>query len=172
MASEMGLLLALRSSGGCSPHQPVLAPKRTSERSADFLLTPQIPPERRTLIETMVQKEGDGWLVPRFAQPPWIKFVPEAWHITDQSDLAWVLPRLRPVPVGHFKEPVRLKTAAAEELPRTYIRCPLWHNPSFDRYAEVARHNAGWRHRELRTNHLPFVTHPSELVSLLLEAAN
>jgi hypothetical protein len=120
----------------------------------------------------MVQKEGDGWLVPRFAQPPWIKFVPEAWHITDQSDLAWVLPRLRPVPVGHFKEPVRLKTAAAEELPRTYIRCPLWHNPSFDRYAEVARHNAGWRHRELRTNHLPFVTHPSELVSLLLEAAN
>ena len=131
-----------------------------------------IPPGGRPRIEAMVQKEGDGWLVPRLAPPPWEKFVPEAWHITDQSDLRWVLPRLRPVPLGHFKEPVRRKNAAAEGLPRTYIRCSVYPNPSFDRYAEFARHSAGWRHRELPTNHLPFITHPDELANLLLEVIN
>jgi pimeloyl-ACP methyl ester carboxylesterase len=128
-----------------------------------------IPPERRPLIETMVQEEGRGWLIPRLASAPWEKFVPEAWNITDKSDLRWVLPRLRPTPFGHFREPVRRKNAAAEKLPRTYIRCSGWPNASFDRYAEVARNHAGWRHRELATNHLPYITHPNELANLLLE---
>ena len=94
----------------------------------------------------------------------------EAWHITDQADLRWVLPRLTATPLGHFTEPVRRKNTAAERLPRTYIRCTVFPNPIFDRYADVARSRAGWRHRELAANHLPFITHPDELVGLLLEA--
>ena len=39
-----------------------------------------IPAERRPLMEALVQKEGSGWLLPRFAPPPWEKFVPEAWR--------------------------------------------------------------------------------------------
>ena len=130
-----------------------------------------IPPERRPLMEALVQQEGDGWLLPRFAPPPWEKFVPEAWRITDEADLRWVLPRLRPTPFGHFKEPVRRNNTAAEKLPRTYIRCQGWPNASFDRYAEIARNATGWRHRELATSHLPYITHPRELADLLTEAA-
>ena len=129
-----------------------------------------VPPERSQLMRELVQKEGDGWLVPRFAPPQWEKFVPEAWHITDQSDLRWVLPRLTATPLGHFTEPVRRINTAAERLPRTYIRCTVFPNPIFDRYSDVARSRAGWRHRELAANHLPFITHPDELVGLLLEA--
>jgi hypothetical protein len=35
------------------------------------------------------------------------KFVPEAWGITDETDLGWALARLRPTPFGHFKDAVR-----------------------------------------------------------------
>jgi pimeloyl-ACP methyl ester carboxylesterase len=128
-----------------------------------------IPPDRRPPMEALVQNEGQGWLLPRFAPPPWEKFVPEAWRITDEADLRWVLPRLRPTPFGHFKEPVHCKNAAAEKLPRTYIRCVRWPNAVFDRHAEAARRTPGWRYRELATSHLPYVTHPREVADVLLE---
>jgi hypothetical protein len=60
-------------------------------------------------MEALVAQEGDGWLLPRFASPPWEKFAPEAWRISEESDLRWVLPRLRPTPFGHFKEPIHRK---------------------------------------------------------------
>ena len=129
-----------------------------------------VPSERRQPMHELVQKEGDGWLVPRFAPPQWEKFVPEAWHITDQSDLRWVLPRLTATPLGHFTEPVRRINTAAERLPRTYIRCTVFPNPIFDRYAEIAQSGAGWQHRELATSHLPFITNPLELANVLMEA--
>jgi pimeloyl-ACP methyl ester carboxylesterase len=129
-----------------------------------------IPSDRRPVMEALVRTEGEGWLLPRFAPPPWEKFLPEAWSITEEADLRWALPRLRPTPFGHFKEPVRLTSAAAARLPRTYIRC-RWPNASFDRYADIARKTTGWRCLELATPHLPYVTHPRELVDLLLEAA-
>jgi pimeloyl-ACP methyl ester carboxylesterase len=129
-----------------------------------------IPPERRPVMEALVRTEGQGWLLPRFAPLPWEKFLPEAWSITEQSDLDWVLPRLRPTPFGHFQEPVRLTNRSAATVPRTYVRC-RWPNASFDRYADIARRAAGWRCRDLATPHLPYVTHPRELVALLLEEA-
>jgi pimeloyl-ACP methyl ester carboxylesterase len=129
-----------------------------------------IPPERRPVMESLVRTEGQGWLLPRFAPPPWKKFLPEAWSITEESDLVWVLPRLRPTPFGHFREPLRLARRAGAGVPRTYIRC-RWPNVSFDRYTTIARKTAGWRCRELATSHLPYVTHPRELVALLLEKA-
>jgi pimeloyl-ACP methyl ester carboxylesterase len=129
-----------------------------------------IPPDRRPLMEMLVQNEGQGWLLPRMAPPPWEKFVPEAWRITDEADLRWALPRLSATPFGHFKEPVHRKNAAAEKLPRTYIRCVQWPNAVFDRHAEAARQTAGWRYRELATSHIPYITHPYQVADLLFEA--
>jgi hypothetical protein len=37
-----------------------------------------VPSERSQPMHELVQKEGNGWLVPRFAPPQWEKFVPEA----------------------------------------------------------------------------------------------
>jgi len=128
-----------------------------------------IPPDRRLSMEALVQSEGQGWLLPRFAPPPWEKFVPEAWRITDEADLRWALPRLKPTPFGHFTEPVHRKNAAAEKLPRTYVRCVQWPNAVYDRHAEAARQTPGWRSRELATSHLPYITHPSEVTDLLHE---
>ena len=129
-----------------------------------------IPPDRRPALEAFVQKEGDGWLLPRFAPPPWEKLVTETWQVTDNADLDWVLPRLRPTPFGHFKEPVKRKNPAAEKLPRTYIRTQ-WPHPGFDRYAGAASEATGWQSHKIASSHLPYITHPSELAALLLQLA-
>jgi pimeloyl-ACP methyl ester carboxylesterase len=128
-----------------------------------------IPPDRLPPMEALVRTEGQGWLLPRIAPPPWEKFVPQAWRITDEADLRWVLPRLRPTPFGHFKEPVHRQNALAQKLPRTYVRCTQWPNAVFDSHAETARRTAGWRYRELATSHLPYITHPREVADMLLE---
>jgi len=131
-----------------------------------------IPADRRGAMEALVNTEGKGWLLPRFGPPPWERFVPEVWHVTDEADLRWMLARLGPTPFGHFKEPVRRTNPAAERVPRTYIRCTLYQHAGFDRYAEKARHLAGWRYRELASHHHPAVTNPRELADLLLEISS
>jgi pimeloyl-ACP methyl ester carboxylesterase len=130
-----------------------------------------MPADRRSPMRALVQNEGQGWLVPRIAPPPWEIIVREIWHITDQADLQWVLPRLSATPLGHFKEPVHRKNAAAEKLPRTYLRCPEYPNAVFDSYAQAARKSKGWHYGELSASHLPFVTHPTELADRLIEIA-
>ena len=129
-----------------------------------------IASDRRPALEAFVQNEGDGWLLPRFAPPSWEKLVTETWQVTEKVDLEWVLPRLRPTPFGHFKEPVSRKNPVAEDLPRTYIRTQ-WPHVGFDRYAEAASESKGWQLRKVASSHLPYITHPSEVAALLLEVA-
>ncbi|MGY1705202.1 alpha/beta fold hydrolase [Geodermatophilus sp. SYSU D00697] len=128
-----------------------------------------VTPERRVGMAALVEQEGDGWLLPRIAPPPWEEILPRLWEITDPADLAWVQPRLHATPVGHFSRPVRLVNGAAGELPRTYVRCARFPTPTFDRYAQQAREAPGWRYRELDCSHIPYVTCPDALAAVLLD---
>jgi pimeloyl-ACP methyl ester carboxylesterase len=122
--------------------------------------------------EARVQSEGQGWLLPSFDAGPWDTFVRDAWGVTDDADRRWMVARLGPTPFKHFKDRVQRTNAAAQKLPRTYIRCLLWRNPMFDQYAETARKGGVWRYREMATSHEPFVTAPREVAKLLLEIAS
>jgi pimeloyl-ACP methyl ester carboxylesterase len=130
-----------------------------------------LPPERRDTIESLVKTEGEGWLLPRFAPPPWEKIVRDMWGVSDADDVRWMLSRLNPTPFGHFKDAVTRTNPAAEKLPRTYIRCRQYHNVRFDQHAEMAKRTALWRYRELSSSHHPAVTVPRELADLLMEIA-
>jgi hypothetical protein len=130
-----------------------------------------VAPERRQEMEELVRTEGGGWLLPRFAPPPWETIVRQMWGVSDDADVRWMLDRLGPTPVGHSRQPVRRTNPDAEALPRTYVRCPQFPNPRFDRHAEMAKRSAGWRYRELGTSHHPAITAPGRVVDLLLEAA-
>jgi pimeloyl-ACP methyl ester carboxylesterase len=130
-----------------------------------------VPPDRRPAMEKLVATEGDGWLLPRFAAPPWDQFVPQSWEVTDPHDLAWMLPRLRPTPFGHFTMPLRRGNPAAERAPRTYVRTVRWPHPGFDRYAETAEHAPGWRVRRLDASHLSYITSPEDTAAVLLDLA-
>jgi pimeloyl-ACP methyl ester carboxylesterase len=130
-----------------------------------------IAPDRRAAMEGLVEAEGYGWLLPRFAPAPWEQFVPEAWQVTDEDDLRWVLARLRPTPFRHFTEPLQLRVPDVERPPRVYIRCTRNPHPGFDRFAEAARSSPGWTHREIACAHLPYITDPDALTALLVEIA-
>jgi pimeloyl-ACP methyl ester carboxylesterase len=128
-----------------------------------------IPPQRRPAMEALVESEGFGWLLPRFAAQPWEQFIRQAWQVADEDDLQWMLARLRPTPFGHFTGPVRLANPTAERLPRTYIRCRGFPHPGFDRYAQAASQGRRWRLLQLESNHLPYITSPHKLAPMLLE---
>ena len=130
-----------------------------------------IAPERRAALEGLVRSEGDGWLLPRFAPPAWDTIVREMWGVTDDDDVRWMVSRLGPTPIGHFKDAVRLSNSPVRKLARAYIRCPFFPSTRFDEHARTAQRGAGWRYRELPTSHHPFVTAPEKLADLLSELA-
>jgi len=133
-----------------------------------------LPPERRQAMEDLVQAEGEGWLLPRFAALPEERILRELFDVTAEEDIAWIAPRLRPTPFRHFTDPVRLEDAAASQLPRIYIRCRgfrMDRHPAFDRHAEMAQRTDGWQLIEIEAPHLPFITHPDKLADVLLDLA-
>jgi pimeloyl-ACP methyl ester carboxylesterase len=112
-----------------------------------------ITPERRQMMEALVKTEGNGWLLPRFAPPPWETIVRDMWGVTDDDDVRWMLERLAPTPFGHLKDPVHRTNPMAEKLSRAYIRCRQFPNPRFDQHAEMAQRGGLWRYRELAAPH-------------------
>jgi pimeloyl-ACP methyl ester carboxylesterase len=131
-----------------------------------------ITPDRRQMMEALVKTEGNGWLLPRFAPPPWETIVRDMWGVTDEDDVRWMLDRLAPTPFGHLKDPVHRTNPAAEKLPRAYIRCLQFRNPRFDQHAEMAQRSALWRYRELAAPHHAAVTMPDKVADLLLQLAS
>jgi hypothetical protein len=65
------------------------------------------------MMEELVRTEGDGWLLPRFAPPPWETVIREMWGVTDNDDVRWMMGLLTPTPVGHFRDPVRRTGASS-----------------------------------------------------------
>jgi hypothetical protein len=122
-------------------------------------------------MKALVDTEGFGWLLPRLTPEPSEQLARQAWQVTDETDLAWILARWRPTPFGHFISPIRLANPAAEPLPRTYIRCHRWPNSTFDRHAQTAKQDPRWNLLHLDSSHLPYITNPRELAPMLLELA-
>ena len=131
-----------------------------------------VAPDRRQMMEALVRTEGEGWFLPRFAPPAWETIVRDMWGVTATDDVRWMLDRLGPTPVGHFRDPVQRTNPAAEKLPRAYIRCRQFPNPRFDQHAAMAQRSERWRYRELASSHHAPVTMPEKVADLLMELAS
>ena len=118
-----------------------------------------------------MKTEGNGWLLPRFAPPPWETIVRDMWGVTDDDDVRWMLDRLGPTPVRAFQRPRAPHESCGREIARAYIRCRQFPNPRFDQHAEMAQRTALWRYRELAAPHHAAFTMPDTVVDLLLELA-
>jgi pimeloyl-ACP methyl ester carboxylesterase len=128
-----------------------------------------LPTDRRGALEKLVETEGDGWLLPRFAPPPWpVILRSEVWQVTDDSDVEWIVPRLRPTPFRHFTDPVRLEPDRTDRIERTYIRCGSRPPAPFDIAAVSVRSTPGWRCIEIDTPHVPYLTHPNVVTEALV----
>jgi pimeloyl-ACP methyl ester carboxylesterase len=132
-----------------------------------------VPPDRRQGMEDLVETEGEGWLLPRFAALPEERILRELFDVTAEEDLDWILPRLRPTPFRHFTE--RLRLGEPGRIPRAYVRCRghrMDRHPVFDRHAEMAAGTPGWRLVEINASHLPHITHPQALAETLIGLAD
>jgi hypothetical protein len=77
-----------------------------------------VAPERRQAMEGLVKTEGNEWLLPRFAPEPWEMIMRDMWGVTDSENARWIVDRVGPTPVGHFKRsgaprPLRRRKAVA-----------------------------------------------------------
>lgn len=93
-------------------------------------------------------------------------FPPQAFGVTDASDLAWITPRVVRQPYATLSQPA-LEQAAAD-LPRAFIACTQPASGSFGQFAERVRQDPHWRFHELATGHNAMVTEPEALAKVLL----
>jgi pimeloyl-ACP methyl ester carboxylesterase len=80
----------------------------------------------------------------------------------------WVERRLTPQPLNAERTVLDLKNEIGNGLPATYVHCV---NPSFagvDRYAKYARERPDWRYLQFAGGHDSFLTHPTEMATLLI----
>ena len=118
-----------------------------------------IGPAMAARLRAAARAYGDGWRVP----PPddVTETLPEGLH-------AWVRERLTPHPLRSFVEPVQLRSSAAAELPRAFVRTT--HSPLYDRLLEAAR-KAGWWCREQSGGHYAMLSEPGAVAAALAEIA-
>ena len=131
-----------------------------------------VAPDRRQMMEALVKTEGNGWLLPRFAPPPWETIVREMWGVSDDDDVRWMLARLGPTPLD-----ISGTLCSARILrPRGY-RAPIFVARSFRTPGSTSmpRWPSGPRAGAIGSWRPPItlpITAPDKLADLLLELAS
>jgi pimeloyl-ACP methyl ester carboxylesterase len=92
------------------------------------------------------------------------------FHV-NENDQAWVDSKLTPQPIGVMLQPIKLTGALERVARKTYIRAPLYPQPSFDKYYQAKSADASWRTYKVPCGHDVMVDMPDRLVEILLEVA-
>ena len=111
-------------------------------------------PQFREKLELDARNNGDGYKVAPIV---------DILGITDAEDLEWVRARLRPLPIGVFRQPVHAPIFAGQ-IPSTYVHCTGF---GFKATADRCR-EAGWPVLEIDCGHDAMIIKPRELAELLL----
>lgn len=119
-------------------------------------------PDRVAALRAAARDEGDGWRVPAG------RLSVDVYGL-DADTARWISSKLTDQPIGTYEEKL-ISTTQAERLPRTYIDCTSVQTmpPAL---RERAEREPGWRLRELAAGHEAPITHPDEVVALLVEVA-
>ena len=125
------------------------------------------PPQFRALVEEQARLKGDGWRWPL----PDLEELRQYFNLDGigEANERWLLTKSVAHPIKTFAQPLRLTNAAADAIPRTYIRCAADSDGPLPDDVEHARSDPGWGYHELVTGHWPMLSRPDELAALLLE---
>lgn len=114
-------------------------------------------PEFREEMERSAKSSGGGWKT-SIGDAEAIEAFFRDW-LPDEEVTRWLAAKLASSgqPIETFRQPIRLSNAAADSVPRTFIRCPVdsavWAG-IYDPIAERLRKDSRWRVVELASNHL------------------
>jgi pimeloyl-ACP methyl ester carboxylesterase len=124
-----------------------------------------MPPAFREAFRTAARDHGDGWRIPAGEE------LLDVWGVTEAEDRTWLGSRLTDFPLRCFEQHLKLPGNGAVGLPRSYVACTA--SPAAAAFRPfVARARAEqWEVSELPTGHVPMVTRPQDLVTLLCRSA-
>jgi pimeloyl-ACP methyl ester carboxylesterase len=107
----------------------------------------------------------DGLAVP-VPTPP----LPDVWGLgtTGDPDHDWVARRMSPHPLRTYTTALTLRGTVGNDLPRTYVCCSQPPHPALEASRKLVRSWSGWEWIELSAPHGCIITHPDEVVELLL----
>jgi pimeloyl-ACP methyl ester carboxylesterase len=110
----------------------------------------------------LAQREGLGMAIP----------VPSiaGWGLSAEQ-LAATQPRLTPQPLGSLTRGAKFDEVKAYALPKSYISCESPKLATVNTSRERARHPQSWHVRTMQCGHDPMISHPKELVEIVLEEA-
>jgi len=131
-------------------------------------------PNAKERDERQVAETGDGW---RLAMPPWEELEQvngASLEGLGDADRRWLRDHATDHPFGTYTQPLRLRNATAEPLPKVLVSSsfPLeqvreliaGEHPWF-----AALAGPEWQLLELRTGHWPMASRPDDLADLLDE---
>lgn len=91
---------------------------------------------------------------------------------SDPKDVAWVLSKVTPQPIGTWLQPVKLSGAREKVSKKTYIRLPKFQLAALDKAAGECKSDSSWTVLENRTSgHSVMITEPDWLTDVLVKAA-
>jgi pimeloyl-ACP methyl ester carboxylesterase len=83
-------------------------------------------------------------------------------------DYEWVRRQLSPHPLRTYITPLMLRAEVGNRLPRTYVSSTRPAHPALEVSRRLVRSWQGWKWIELATPHNSMITHPDDVVRLLL----
>jgi len=98
--------------------------------------------------------------------------LPQTWGLGKEGDpdYDWVRRRLSPHPLRTFTTPLTLRAPVGNGLPRTYVHSTQPSYPFSDASRQLVRSWSGWRWVDLAAPHDSIITHPDDVVAVLLAA--
>lgn len=108
--------------------------------------------------------EHDGWRLPWFTDDQLAQNFGD--HGLSPADLLWMRRHVTAQPLALYRERMILSSAAAADLPRTYIKCSR--SPAL---ADVESTSPGWDWAEIDSGHWPMITAPAVTSEVLQSVA-
>lgn len=124
----------------------------------------QFPPDARARGQKAAQDSSGGITLPK--TPP--EAVKKNLGLNDDDDLRLITSHATPHPIATFESPLALKNEFGNGRPKTYISCTSPAFPAIEPSKKRVREQQGWNWKEIASGHAPMLTHPDELIQILL----
>jgi len=116
--------------------------------------------ERRALVQTLADTEGDGYRIPT-------SLILDT-GIEDAAARQAYLSRMSPHPLPSLLQPIRLTGRYLEVARKAYVLATKKVSHHFRDYHDWAKQQPGWTAHEIASHHYPMATMPEEAAALIM----
>jgi hypothetical protein len=90
-----------------------------------------IPGLKEIYEKRAINEHEKEWLVS--------SYTPQEFGVTDKADIAWMKPRLSPMPWLTHDQPLRITNLEAKKIPKSYITCTEFGDFMINKYSLILK---------------------------------